>query len=118
MKPNFEKFKSAFSSENFRKAFQDTLSGDVFLKDKVRAQMPVALLVCVLFVVYITCGYKAQKQQKQIAELNRQLEQAHFEYLTLSAQLVEHSRQSFVLKKLQENGSDVKVSNKPAIEIE
>jgi len=118
MKPNFEKLKSAFSSENFRKVFQDTLSGEVFMKDKVRAQMPVALLICGLFILYIANGYRAQRQQKQIAELNRQLEQSHFEYLTLSAQLVEHSRQSFVLKKLQENGSNVKVSNKPAIEIE
>lgn len=118
MKPNFEKIKTAFSSENFRKAFQDTLSGDVFLKEKVRAQMPVALLICGLFIIYIMCGYRAQKQQKQIADLNRQLEEAHFEYLTLQAQLVEHSRQSFVLRRLQENGSDVKVSNKPAIEID
>lgn len=118
MKPNFEKVKAAFSSQSFRKAFQDTLSGDVFLREKVRAQMPVALLICGLIVVYIMCGYRAQKQQKQIADLNRQLEEAHFEYLTLQAQLVEQSRQSFVLRKLQENGSNVKVSNKPAIEID
>lgn len=118
MKPHFENLKAAFSSENFRKAFQDTLSGDVFLKEKVRAQMPVALLVCGLFIVYIMCGYRAQKQQKQISDLNKQIEAAHFEYLTLQAQLVEQSRQSFVLKKLQENGSNVKVSNTPAIEID
>ena len=118
MKPYFEKVKNVFSSENFKKAFQDTLSGDVLLKDKVNAQRPLALLICGLFVVYIFCGYRAQKQQKRLLELSRQIEDARFEQLTLSAQLVEQSRQSFVLKKLQENGSNIKVSNKPAIEIE
>lgn len=118
MKPNFEKLKQSFSGENFRRGFQETLSGEVFLKQRVRANLPLAGLICLLFIVYIDCGYRAQKQQRQIADLNREIEAAHFEYLTLSAQLVEHSRQSFILRKLQENGSNVKVSSTPPIEID
>ena len=94
------------------------MSGDVLMRERVRAQLPFALLICFLFIVYMFCDYRAQAQQRQIAELNKQIEDAHFEYLTLQAELVEQSRQSYILKRLQENGSNVKISNKPAIEID
>ena len=118
MKPFFENLKQSFTSENFKKTFQEAMSGDVLLRERVRAQMPFVIMICAMFVIYMFCNYRAQTQQRQISQLNKQLEDAHFEYLTLQAELVEQSRQSYILQRLQENGSNVKISNQPAIAID
>lgn len=104
-----------FSFENIRAHFQEVLSGDVFTRDKVLKQMPLVFLLFVLAAVYIDAGYRAQRQQRQIAELNKQIEEAHFEYLTVSAQLVEQTRQSVISDKLEDNGSSVRISDKTAV---
>ena len=118
MKPFFENLKQLFTSENLKKTFQETMSGDVLLRERVRAQMPFVGMICAMFVIYMFCNYRAQTQQRQISQLNKQLEDAHFEYLTLQAELVEQSRQSYILQRLQENGSNVTISNQPAIAID
>lgn len=107
-----------FDFEKIRKGVQEVLSGEVFTRDWVQRQYGLIALIFVMFAVYINCGYTAQRKQHRIAELNRELEDAHFEYLTVSAQLVEQTRQSVILKQLEENGSKVKMSNRPAVQIE
>lgn len=101
--------------EDFKNGFQEILSGDVFTREKVRKQYRLILLIVFLFAVYINCGYRAQQQQKRIAELDRQIEEAQYEYLSVSAQLVEYTRQSVVARRLEEQGSKVKISDRPAI---
>ena len=50
-------------------------------------------------------------------ELNRELQYAHYEYLTVNAELVEMSRQSVISKRLREAGSNVKESTVPAVTV-
>ena len=107
-----------FTFENIRSLFQEILSGDVFIREVVRKQYGLILLIFFLFGVYIDAGYRAQRQQRSIAELNKQVEEAHFEYLTVSAQLVEQTRQSVISKRLEENGSKVSISEKTAVLVE
>lgn len=107
-----------FDFEKFKASFQEYLSLEVANRKGVQQQYGLILLIVGLFVVYINCGYQAQKQQRKLSELSHQVEEAHYEYLTISAQLVEQTRQSMVASRLQENGSKVKVSNKPAIQVD
>lgn len=104
--------------DQFKNHFQEILSGDIFTREKVQQQYRLIALIVVLFAVYINCGYRAQQQQHRIAELNKEIADAKFEYLSISAQLVEQTRQSVVAKRLEEQGSKIKVSNKPAIQVE
>jgi len=104
--------------DKFKTTFQEILSGEVFTRDNIRQYYPLIFLIVGLTALYIDCGYRAQRQQRQIAELNRQIEDAHFEYLTVSAQYVEQTRQSVIAKRLEEQGSKIKTSTKPAIQID
>ena len=104
--------------DTFRARFQEILSGDIFTRENVRKQYGLIALILFLAAVYINCGYQAQRQQKQIAELSKELESAYFEYLTISAKLVEQTRQSVVSAHLKDNGSRVQVSTSPAIQVD
>ena len=98
-------------------SMQDVLNGNIFTKNLVRRQYKLFILIFGLLIVYIFEGYQAQKQQARIVELNRALQDAHYEYLTVNAELVEMSRQSVIAKRLRDAGSDVKESTTPAVRI-
>ena len=95
-------------------SMQDVLNGNIFTKQRVRRHYKLLLLIFVLLIVYIFEGYQSQRQQARIVELNRALQDAHYEYLTINAELTEMSRQSIVSKRLKDAGSNVKESTTPA----
>ena len=96
---------------------QDVLNGNIFTSGWVRKQYRLFLLIFVLLIVYIFEGYQSQRQQARIVELNHALQDAHYEYLTVNAELTEMSRQSVVSMRLREAGSKVKESNVPAVSV-
>jgi len=99
------------------KFIQDVLNGNIFTQERMRKQYKLFALIFVLLIFYIFLGYQSQKQQARIVELNRALQDAHYEYLTVNAELMEMSRQSVVSKRLREAGSNVKESLTPAVRI-
>ena len=98
-------------------SFQDVLNGNIFTKASVRKQYKLFLLIFVLLIVYIFLGYQSQRQQARIVELNKALQDAHYEYLTVNAELTEMSRQSVISKRLHDAGSNLKESITPAVSV-
>ena len=98
-------------------SMQDVLNGNIFTKQRVRRHYKLLLLIFVLLIVYIFEGYQSQRQKARIVELNRALQDAHYEYLTINVELTEMSRQSIVSKRLKDAGSNVKESTTPAVSI-
>ena len=96
---------------------QEVLNGDIFTKGWVRRQYRLFAMIFVLMSVYIFEGYQSQRQQARIVELNRALQDAHYEYLTVNAELTEMSRQSVISKRLRDAGSNVKESVTPAVSV-
>ena len=96
---------------------QDVLNGNIFTMQRVRRHYKLFLLIFVLLIVYIFEGYQSQRQQARIVELNRALQDAHYEYLTVNAELTEMSRQSVISKRLRDAGSNVKESVTPAVSV-
>lgn len=107
-----------FDYETFKAHFQDILSGNIFRRDQFRRQYKLAALVIFLFVIYIDNGYRAQRQQIRLVELDKQIEDAHHEYLSLSANFVNQTRQSVIAERLREQGSTIRISRTPATRIE
>lgn len=68
--------------------------------------------------VYIYCGYQSQRQQRQLSDLQKELQDAQMVQLTVHAELMNKSRQSSIAKMLQDKGSKIKESNTPAIKIQ
>lgn len=110
--------KLKFDYDRFKARFQEVLSGNVFRRGWFRRQYKLAGLIIVLFGLYIDNGYRAQRQQVRLIELDKQIEDAHHEYLSLSAMFVDQTRQSVIAERLQEQGSNIRISRTPAIRIE
>lgn len=97
---------------------QDVLNGNIFNHEAVREQRKLFALILIMIIIYIFQGFAAQKQQARIVQLNKEIQDAHYEYLTVNAELVKMSRQSVIGQRLHDAGSKVKESNTPAIRIQ
>ena len=102
----------------YKFSLKDILSGNILTKAWLKRQYKVIGLISVLIFVYIHCGYLAQRQQRNLSELQKELQDAQFVQLSLSAELMEKTRQSSISKMLTEKESKVKPSTTPAIRIQ
>jgi len=93
------------------------LNGDLLRNRFVREQYPlIALIVCLIF-VYILTGYQSVKQQHKLTDTKREMLDAKFRYMTISAQLTHSTRQSQVAATLHENGSTLQENRVPPTKI-
>lgn len=99
-------------------SLQDVFSGAVLTNGWLRNQYKLILLVCGLIFCYIYCGYQSQVQQKELSDLQKELQDVQLVHLTVSAELMNKTRQSSIASMLQDRGSKVKESSKPAIRIQ
>lgn len=93
------------------------MNGDFFRRDEVKAQYPMVVLVAILLFLYILIGFAAGKQQRQLTDIRREVRELKFEYLTISAQLVETTRQSNVASELKRRGSKLEPNITPVTRI-
>ena len=97
---------------------QSWLNGEKLRSDTFRKQYKLIALIVVLIFIYILAGYHSIEQQKRLGDLREQVRDAKFEYLTISAVRVEVTRQSQIVRHLQEAGSELQENRKPPIRIE
>lgn len=96
---------------------QSWLNGDLLRSQKIREQYPlIALIVCMVF-IYILMGYQAVKQQHRLTDTKKEMMDAKFRYMTISAQLMNTTRQSQVAATLKENGSTLQENRIPPTKI-
>lgn len=103
--------------EKSKRTLHDIFTGDFLTREFITKQFGLLFLIGAMFLIYINAGYRSEKQHNKIIILQNQLQDLRYEYLTLSAELVEMSRQSNVSAQLKENGSQIKESSVPAIKI-
>ena len=96
---------------------QSWLNGDVLRSKAIREQYPLIALIVVLVFVYIFMGYQAARQQHRLTDTKKEMLDAKFRYMTISAQLTNTTRQSQVLQVLRANGSELKENNIPPTKI-
>lgn len=99
-------------------SLKDILSGNVLGHDWFKRQYKVILLISCLIFLHIYFGYQSQRQLRRLSDLQKELQDAELTKLTISAELMDKTRQSSIAKMLEEQGSRVKESNVPAIRIE
>ena len=90
---------------------QSWLNGDKLRSRKIREQYPLIGLIVGLIFLYILTGYQAAKQQHRLTDTKKEMLDAKFRYMTISAQLTNTTRQSQVLEALRANGSKVQENN-------
>lgn len=96
---------------------QSWLNGDKLRSQKIREQYPLIGLIVGLIFLYILTGYRAAEQQKHLTDTKKEMLDAKFRYMTISAQLTNTTRQSQILEELKQNGSKLQENNVPPVKI-
>lgn len=103
------------SGERVTTWIRDILSGNIFTKEAVRKQWALIALIVFFTFVYINNGFKATGQQAEIRKLQKEIKEARFTMLDLSADYAKISKPSAIAEQLKEDGSMVTESQRPAI---
>ena len=74
------------------------------------------LIVALLF-LYILTGYQSGKQQHRLTDTKKEMLDAKFRYMTISAQLTNSTRQSQVIEVLKVNGSELQENRVPPVKV-
>lgn len=96
---------------------QSWLNGDRLRSKRFREQYPLIGLIVGLIFLYILTGYQAVKQQHRLTDTKKEMLDAKFRYMTISAQLTDATRQSKVGEVLRENGSSLQENTVPPTKI-
>jgi len=96
---------------------QSWLNGDKLRSQKIREQYPLIGLIVGLIFLYILTGYQAAKQQHRLTDTKKEMLDAKFRYMTISAQLTNTTRQSQILDALKQNGSKLQENTIPPVKI-
>ena len=96
---------------------QSWLNGDKLRSQKIREQYPLIGLIVGLVFLYILTGYQSAKQQHRLTDTKKEMLDAKFRYMTISAQLTNSTRQSQVIEVLKVNGSEVQENRIPPVKI-
>ena len=96
---------------------QSWLNGDLLRSKRIREQYPLIGLIVALVFLYILTGYQAVKQQHRLTDTKKEMLDAKFRYMTISAQLTNTTRQSQVIEVLRTNGSALQENRIPPTKI-
>ena len=96
---------------------QSWLNGDKLRSQKIREQYPLIGLIVALVFVYIFAGYQAAKQQHRLTDTKKEMLDAKFRYMTISAELTNTTRQSQVTDSLHVKGSMLQENTTPTTKI-
>jgi hypothetical protein len=96
---------------------QSWLNGDQLRSKRFRDQYPLIALITALIFVYILTGYQSAKQQHRLTDTKKEMLDAKFRYMTISAQLTNTTRQSQIIEALHTNGSPLQENRIPPTKI-
>jgi hypothetical protein len=97
---------------------RDILNGNILTKKFFQKQYGLIIMIAVLVFLYVDNRYQCENQQAREIELKKKIQDVKYESLTISAELMEISRQSNVMKKVNESGLPLVESTTPPIVIE
>lgn len=90
------------------------LGGDILTAQVIRRQIWLIVLVVGFVIIYISNRYSIQQDLIELDKLQKELQNAKYKALSSSSQITERSRESNVLKMLQNNKDSVlHIATKP-----
>lgn len=100
------------------KKLQDFLSGNFTTKEFLKRQYPFFILIVGLLFFYVYLGHRSQAQQREIKHLRKEIKEARYEMLDLSAEYTQRTLPSHLQQELKADDSNVKESVTSPIIIE
>ena len=92
---------------------KDLVTGSILTRRSVIRQLPFILFLAGIAIVYIANRYHAEKITRRTIELQDDLNELRAQYTTTASELMFLSRQSQVLKLVEENNLGLKESRVP-----
>src|ERR1035437_6804214 len=99
-------------------SLRDILNGNILTKKFFQKQYGLLIMIAVLTFFYVDNRFYCERQLANEIDLKKKIQDAKYESLTISAELMEISRQSNVMNKVNENGINLIQSTTPPIVIE
>jgi len=96
---------------------RDVINGNFLTKKFFQKQYGLLIMIAILLFMYVDNRYYCETQQVKVIELKKQIQDVKYESLTISAQLMELSRQSNVLTKVKERGLNLVETDTPPVVI-
>ena len=97
----------------FERNLAQVLSGSILTGVEVRRMYPYVLFIVVLMFLYIANGYHIQKLHRRHDRLTEQVKELRSRSLTLSSIRMTQTRQSEIIKQLEERGIPLEESLTP-----
>lgn len=97
--------------------FKEIASGEALSREWLQRQIPFILFLAIVALFYINNRFTYEKKMRDIDGLKKELVNLKYESLTVSEELMQMSRQSYVIDRLSEQGSNLQVSTQPAVVI-
>ncbi|NDV95784.1 hypothetical protein D0T84_12815 [Dysgonomonas sp. 521] len=104
--------------KDIKKKIMYILGGTVLTEDFFWKNARFIITVFIIIVLYISNRYSCIEKMAKIESLQRELKDAKYESLTISAQLMGVSRESKVENLVQKNGVDLKQPKEPIYKLE
>ncbi|MDO9154647.1 MAG: FtsL-like putative cell division protein [Paludibacter sp.] len=99
-------------------SFRDFLNGTFFTNKFFKRQIILIIMIFLLIIFYVDNRYYCEKQLYTIIELEKKIKDVKYESLTISAQLMKITRQSNIVKMVNERGINLTIIKTPPIVID
>lgn len=94
-------------------SFKEVLTGSILAKKSVVNQLPFIIFIAVLGIIYIANRYHAEHLLRETVKMQEELDELRAESITVASELMFASRQSQVIKLVQENNLGLKEATIP-----
>jgi cell division protein FtsL len=106
-----KKQSAEFSTGRFGRATQEVLGGGIFESERSFRMFPFLIYLAFLAFVYISVDYMAEGQVRKIGQLEKEVKELRYEYVSVKSNLMSISKQSQLEKRLERLG--IKENNEP-----
>ncbi|GAB6010714.1 FtsL-like putative cell division protein [Viscerimonas tarda] len=107
-----------FDLKEIKKQIMHVVSGSILTEDFFLKNTRFMLLIFMIIVLYISNRYTCISKMGEIQTLQKNLEDAKYESLTISTELIGISRQSQLQSLVNQNGLELQTPKEPVFEIE
>ena len=97
---------------------RDILNGNILTKNFFQKQYGLLIMIAALTFLYVDNRFYCETRLAKEIDLKKKIQDVKYESLTISAELMEISRQSNVMNKVNESGINLIQSKTPPIVIE
>lgn len=96
-------------------ALQQVLGGNFLKRESTLRLLPFFLFLALVIMFYIANTYYAEKKERDIQALRKSLKELRYEYITTRSELMNHSQQSEVARRLE--NINIKESRVPPVKV-